>query len=298
MVISSVDIIFLGGIPKDNIYVGIKGGGAGNRNSGQEQNKGGTCRAQGGSQLNQNADQKGDVLPGEIPAELSIGSAGDHRAEAEEGELSFSPLPVSPSPWSCCRVEMPLPLPRNSPGSRRDPRPRVLAAGSGNQLHGNLWVRSNQITQDEPTLPLGTLHLCSHFLLPSPWPDLASDGSAHSGEIQIICPCSALPVFLGPVAPSPGLPNFVPAETKLQIKAPSRACPGVRAPGTAKLNLPDGFNSGLCSVTPVLQEQPLLPPLLPLAISSLLKNIQRGYIKANIVLLLPGVTLDENYMKQ
>lgn len=52
MVISPADIIFLRGIPKDNIYVGIKGWvhslglGTGNRNSGQEQDEGqvgGTC---------------------------------------------------------------------------------------------------------------------------------------------------------------------------------------------------------------------------------------------------------------
>lgn len=43
--------------------------------------------------------------------------------EAEQGQLSFSLLPCAPGPWGCCcrASRVPVPLPRNSPGSRRTP---------------------------------------------------------------------------------------------------------------------------------------------------------------------------------
>lgn len=166
-----------------------------------------------------------------------------------------------------------------------------------------LGQESNQIREDEPTLPLGTFHLCSHFLLPSPgvsslWADLAMPAllSLQKWRLSVPLHCPALLSRSSSArsAPSPGLPNCVPAETKLPLKAASRGCPAQVCGPWGCRTISDGFRGALlCHPRPACRSSPAPP-----AISSLLKNIQRGSIKANIVLLLPGVTLDENYMKQ
>lgn len=63
--------------------------------------------------------------------------------EAEQGQLSFSLLPLCP--WSLGRLlqgeQGASALAQEFSWKQEDPRPRAPAAGSVNQLHGRLWVR-------------------------------------------------------------------------------------------------------------------------------------------------------------